>query len=124
MPIISAVHSNSTLALCCAASEPYAHQYEIQAQELRYAMIKHLWSDRIAQTAEALASHEAWKGGECAYAQATIQPTDGRWVRYAGSPIGTTDMALWIGGLRERPEHVSDGGFDLTMTTLDDVLLD
>ena len=48
----------------------------------------------------------------------------GHWGRHAGSPIGTTDMALWIGGLCKKPEHLSEGDFDLTMTTLDDVLLE
>jgi hypothetical protein len=33
-------------------------------------------------------------------------------------------MALWIGGLCKKPEHLSEGDFDLTMTTLDDVLLE
>jgi hypothetical protein len=124
MPVISAVHSNTTLALCCVASQPYADQYGIQAQELRYLMIGHLWNDSIAQAADAIASHEAWKGGECVYVRMTIQQPDGQWAHYAASPIGTTDMALWIGGLCERPEHLSEGDFDLTMTTLDDVLLD
>jgi transcriptional regulator with XRE-family HTH domain len=124
MPVISAVHSNTTLALCCVASQPYADIYKMRVDELRYLMIGHLWTDSIAQAADTLAGHEAWKGGECAYVRVTIQQPDGHWAHYAASPIGTTNMALWIGGLCERPEHLSEGGFDLTMTTLDDVLLD
>jgi len=28
-------------------------------------------------------------------------------------PIGTADMALWIGGLTERPDHLQESAFDL-----------
>ena len=94
MPVIAAVHSNTSLSLCCVASQAYADPYEMQAHELRYLMIHHMWSDSIAQAAEALANNETWKSGECAYACATIQRPDGHWVRYAGSPIGIEDMAL------------------------------
>ncbi len=124
MPVISAVHSNTALELCCAASQPYADSYKMRADELRYLMVHHMWTEGMLQTAEALASHVAWKSGECAYACATIQRPDGHWVRYAGSPIGIEDMALWIGALTEKPQHLQDGEFDLSITSLDELLLD
>jgi hypothetical protein len=124
MPVICAVHSNTSLELCCAASQPYADPYKMRADELRYLTIGHLWSDSIAQAVDALANNEAWKSGECAYACATIQRPDGHWVRYAGSPIGIEDMALWIGALAKKPLHLQEGGFDLTVTALDELLLD
>jgi hypothetical protein len=124
MPVICAVHSNTALELCCAASQPYADPYKMPASELRYLTIGHLWSDSLEQAAEALANTEAWKSGECAYACATIQRPDGHWVRYAGSPIGIEDMALWIGALTEKPKHLQEGEFDLSITSLDELLLD
>ena len=124
MPVISAVHSNTSLELCCAASQPYADPYKMRADELRYQTIGHLWNDCIVQAADALANNEAWKSGECAYACATIQRPDGCWVRYAGSPIGIEDMALWFGALTEKPQHLQDGEFDLSITSLDELLLD
>ena len=124
MPVISAVHSNTSLELCCAASQPYADPYKMRADELRYLTIAHLWNDCIVQTVDALASNEVWKSGECAYACATIQRPDGCWVRYAGSPIGIEDMALWIGALTEKPQHLQEGEFDLSITSLDELLLD
>jgi hypothetical protein len=124
MPVISAVHSNTSLELCCAASQPYADSYKMRADELRYRMIGHLWSDSIAQAVEALANHETWKSGECAYACATIQRPDGHWERYAGSPIGIEDMALWIGAVTDKPQHLQEGEFDLSITSLDELLLD
>ncbi len=124
MPVITAVHSNTSLELCCAASQPYADPYKMRADELRYLTIGHLWNDCIVQAAEALANNETWKSGECAYARATIQRPDGCWVRYAGSPIGMEDMALWMGALTEKPQHLREGAFDLTVTSLDELLLD
>lgn len=124
MPIISAVHSNTALALCIAASQHYAEAYKMRADELRYTTIGHLWGDSIEQAAKALANNEAWKSGECAYARSTIQRPDGRWVQYAGSPIGIEDMALWIGSLTEKPKHLQEGEFDLSVTSLDELLLD
>ena len=52
----------------------------------------------------------------------SVQRPDSRWVRYVGVPIGTTDMDLWIGALTEKPEHLHEGGFDLSITTPDDLL--
>ena len=124
MPVIGAVHSNTSLELCCVASQPYADPYKMRADELRYLTIDHLWNDSLEQAAEALANTEAWKSGECAYVRATIQRQDGRWVRYAGSPIGIEDMALWIGALTEKPKHLQEGEFDLSITALDELLLD
>jgi hypothetical protein len=124
MPIISAVHSNTALELCIAASQPYAETYRMRASELRYTPIGHLWGDSLEQAAEALANNEAWRTGECAYACSTILRPDGRWVRYAGSPIGIEDMALWIGALTEKPKHLQEGEFDLSVTSLDELLLD
>jgi hypothetical protein len=125
MPIISAVHSNSALELCIAASQPYAEAcMMMRASELRYTPISHLWGDSLGQAAEALANNEAWKSGECAYARSTILRPDGRWVHYAGSPIGIEDMALWIGALTEKPKHLKDNEFDLSVTSLDELLLD
>jgi len=124
MPVIGAVHSNTALELCCVASQPYADPYKMRADELRYQMIGHLWNDCIVQAAEALANNEAWKSGECAYVRATIQRPDGCWVRYAGSPIGIEDMALWFGALTEKPQHLQEGEFDLSITSLDELLLD
>jgi len=124
MPLIAAVHSNTVLELCCVASQPYADPYKMRADELRYLGIGHLWTRSIAQAADALANNETWKSGECAYACATIQRPDGHWVRYAGSPIGIQDMALWIGALTEKPRLLQDGEFDISITSLDEVLLD
>lgn len=122
MPVISAVHCNTRLGLCCAASQSYADPYDMQAHELRYVMIHHMWNACIEQAVDALTSHEAWKGGDCAYVHCTVQRPDGHWVRYAGSPIGTTTMALWIGAMTEKPEHLQEGEFDLTITMLDNLL--
>jgi len=124
MPVIAAVHSNTSLSLCCVASQAYANPYKMRADELRYLTIAHLWNDSIAQAVDALANNEAWKSGECAYACATIQRPDGCWVRYAGSPIGIEDMALWMGALTEKPKHLQEGEFDLSITSLDELLLD
>ncbi len=124
MPVISAVHSNTALELCCAASQPYADPYKLRADELRYLTIGHLWNDCIVQAVDALANNETWKSGECAYACATIQRPDGHWVRYAGSPLGIEDMALWIGALTEKPKHLQEGEFDLSIRSLDELLLD
>ena len=122
MPVIGAVHSNTSLALCCAASQPYADPYELRADELRYVMVHHMWNECIDQAVNALAGNEAWKCGECALARATVQRPDGRWVRYAGSPIGTTNMALWIGAFAEKPNHLKEGDFELSVTTIDELL--
>jgi len=124
MPVISAVHSNTALELCCVASQPYADPYKMRADELRYLMVHHMWTEGMLQAAAALANNEAWKSGECAYVCATIQRQDGRWVRYAGSPIGIEDMALWFGALTEKPAHLHEGDYDLSITTLDELLLD
>ena len=124
MPVIAAVHSNTSLSLCCVASQAYADPYEMQAHELRYLMIHHMWNECTEQIADTIASHEAWKGGECAYVHCTFQRPDGQWVRYAGSPIGIEDMALWFGALAEKPKHLQEGEFDLSITTLDELLLD
>ena len=124
MPLISAVHCNTSNELCIAASQPYAETYKMRASELRYTTIGHLWSDSNAQAAEALANNETWKSGECAYVRATIQRSDGLWVRFAGSPIGVEDMALWIGAPTEKPQHLQEGEFDLSVTALDELLLD
>lgn len=124
MPVIGAVHSNTSLELCCVASQPYADPYKMRADELRYLTIAHLWNDCIVQAVDALANNEVWKSGECAYACATIQRPDGCWVRYAGSPIGIEDMALWIGALTEKPKHLQEGEFELSVTSLDELLLD
>lgn len=124
MPFIAAVHANTALELCCVASQPYADPYKMRARELRYTPIGHIWGDSLEQAAEELANNEAWKSGECAYACSTILRPDGRWVRYAGSPIGIEDMALWIGALTDTPPHLKDGGFELSVTTLDELLLD
>ncbi len=124
MPVIGAVHSNTSLELCCVASQPYADPYKMRADELRYLMVHHMWTEGMLQAADALANNEAWRTGECAYACSTIQRPDGRWVRYAGSPIGIEDMALWIGALTEKPKHLQDGEFDLSITSLDELLLD
>jgi hypothetical protein len=89
MPIISAVHSNSALELCIAASQPYAEAcMMMRASELRYTPISHLWGDSLGQAAEALANNEAWKSGECAYARSTILRPDGRWANQHSAPIG------------------------------------
>lgn len=123
MPLIAAVHSNTSLQLCCVASQPYADPYQMRADELRYLTIGNLWTVSIEQAVDALANNETWKSGECAYACATIQRPDGHWVRYAGSPIGIQDMALWIGSLTEKPKRLQGGEFDLSITSLDEVLL-
>lgn len=94
----------------------------MQAHELRYLMVHHMRNDCIEQPADALACQEAWKAGECAYVHCTVQRPDGHCVRYAGSPIGTTDMALWIGALTEKPAHLHEINYDLSITTLDDLL--
>ncbi|MGI9404013.1 MAG: hypothetical protein ACR2OF_05850 [Hyphomicrobium sp.] len=96
----------------------------MRADELRYLTIDHLWNDPITQAAEALANNEARKSGECAYACATIKGPDGRWVRYAGSSIGIEDMGLWTGALTDKPQYLKESAFDLSITTLDEVLLD
>jgi len=124
MSIISAVHSNTVLELCCVASQPYADPYKMRADELRYLGIGHLWTRSIAQAADALANNETWRSCECPYVRATIQQPDGQWVRYAGSPIGIQDMALWIGALTEKPQHLQEGEFELSVTSLDELLLD
>ena len=124
MPVIGAVHSNTSLELCCVASQPYADPYKMRADELRYLTIAHLWNDCIVQAVDALANNEVWKSAECAYTCATIQRPDGCWVRYAGSPIGIEDMALWIGALTEKPKHLQEGEIELSVTSLDDLLLD
>lgn len=122
MPVIAAIHSSKSLSLCCAASQPYAETYEMRADELRYMMTHHMWTVIMEQAADALANNEAWKSGECALVRATIQRHDGHWVRYAGSPIGKTNMTFWIGGLTEKPDDLQKGTFDLGITTLDDLL--
>jgi hypothetical protein len=33
-------------------------------------------------------------------------------------------MSFWIGELVSKPEHLEEGGFDLTIVTLDDVVSD
>jgi hypothetical protein len=33
-------------------------------------------------------------------------------------------MALWIGALTEKPQHLQEGEFDLSITSLDELLLD
>jgi len=124
MPVIAAVHANTALELCIAASQPYAAPYKMRASELRYTPIDHLWGDSLDQAAEALANNETWKSGECAYACSTILRPDGRCVRYAGSPIGIEDMGLWIGGLADKPQHLKGGEFELFVTSLDELLLD
>jgi hypothetical protein len=96
----------------------------MRADELRYLTIAHLWTEGMLQAAEALANNEVWKSAECAYACATIQRPDGCWVRYAGSPIGIEDMALWIGALTEKPKHLQEGEFELSVTSLDELLVD
>ena len=123
MTVISAIHCNIALGLCCAASQPYADAYEMRAHEMRYLMVHHMWNACSEQAADALANDEAWKSGECALVYLTIQRPDGRWVSYSGSPIGTTNTTLWIGALAEKPDHLQEGDFDLSITTLDDVLL-
>jgi hypothetical protein len=57
MPVIGAVHSNTSLELCCVASQPYADPYKMRADELRYLMVHHMWTEGMLQAAEALASH-------------------------------------------------------------------
>ncbi len=123
MTVISAIHCNISLGLCCAASQPYADAYEMRADELRYLMLHHMWNQSTERAVEALANDEAWKSGECALVHTTVQRPDGRWVSYSGSPIGTTNMALWIGAVVEKPDHLQEGDFDLSITTLDDLLL-
>jgi len=91
MTVISAIHCNISLGLCCAASQPYADAYEMRADEMRYLMVHHMWNACSEQA--------------------------------AGSPIGTTNMALWIGAVVEKPDHLQEGDFDLSITTLDDLLL-
>jgi len=123
MPVIAAIHCNTSLSLCYAASQPYADAYEMRADELRYSMTHSMWNEVMERAADELASNEAWKSGECALVHATIQRQDDCWVRYAGSPIGTTNMALWIGGPTEKPKHLQEGDFDLSITTRDELLL-
>ncbi len=96
----------------------------MRADELRYSMVGHLWNEVMGRLADELASHDARKSGEWAYLHTTVQGPDGRWVRYTGSPIGTTNMALWIGGLTEKPGDIQEGEFDLSITSLDELLLD
>lgn len=122
MLVISAIHCNTSLELCCAASQPYADPFEMRADELRYMMVHHMWNECIDNAVDALATNEAWRSGECALVRATVQRPDGRWVRYSGSPIGTTNMTLWIGALTEKPGHLKEGCFDLNITTMDELL--
>lgn len=124
MPVISAIHYNNPLALCCVASQPYADTFEMRARELRYLMVHHMWNKCIEQAADALASDDAWKSSECACVECMVQHVDGHWLRWAGSPIGRTNMSFWIGELVSKPEHLEEGGFDLTIVTLDDVVSD
>ena len=123
MPVISAIHCNISLGLCCAASQPYADPFEMRAEDLRYVMMHHLWNECIDRAVDALDRHEAWRGLEAALVRATVQRPDGLWVRYSGSPIGTTNMSLWIGALTEKPAHLQEGTFDLSVTTLDEMLV-
>lgn len=122
MPVISAIHSNTSLELCCAGSQPYADTYEMLAKDLRYSMVGHLWNETMERAADALTSHKAWKSNECALVRAKFQQQDGHWIHYAGSPIGTTNMTFWIGGLIEKPDHLQEGEFDLSVVTVDELL--
>ena len=124
MPVIAMVHSNSNLPLCCVGSQVYADSFEMRADELRYFMVHSLWTANIEECAEAVMTHPVWRAGEAAYAHVTFQRQDGQWVRYAGTPIGAQDKALWFGAVTEKPQHLQDGEFDLSITSLDELLLD
>jgi len=124
MPVIAMVHSNSNLPLCCVGSQVYADSFEMRADELRYFMVHSLWTANIEECAEAVMTHPVWRAGEAAYAHVTFQRQDGQWVRYAGTPIGAQDKALWFGAVIEKPASLQTGEFDLAVTSLDELLLD
>jgi hypothetical protein len=65
MLTITAIHSNTSLAFYCATSRPNADPHEMQAHDLRYVMVNHMWSECIQQAVSTLAGNAAWKTGEC-----------------------------------------------------------